>query len=189
MLLLSACSGRSNTSSTSAQGDTITLRYSENLSIVDYEDYTLAQLRNPWDTTKILHTYILVDKEQKLPEELPAGTIVRTPLSKAVIYSSVHCSLLKKLGALEEMKYHIHKVQCVFQNAGDEEEILAKLEVLQHEKRGSVMSIVARGTKQEILMTIQEKNPLLAEILPLTLEEIFISETEVAGYDIKNFIS
>ena len=74
-------------------------------------------------------------------------------------------------------------------NAGDEEEILAKLEVLQHEKRGSVMSIVARGTKQDILMTVQEKNPILAEILPLTLEEIFISETEVAGYDIKNFIS
>ena len=90
---------------------------------------------------------------------------------------------------LEDMKYHIHKVQCVFRNTGDEEEILARLEVLQHEKRGSVMNIVARGTKQEILMAIQEKNPLLAEILPLTLEEIFISETEVAGYDIKNFIS
>ena len=105
-----------------------------------------------------------------------------------------HVGLLYKGGILlskelEEMKYHIHKVQCVFQNAGDEEEILAKLEVLQHEKRGSVMSIVARGTKQDILMTIQEKNPILAEILPLTLEEIFISETEVAGYDIKNFIS
>jgi ABC-2 type transport system ATP-binding protein len=26
------------------------------------------------------------------------------------------------------------------------------------------------------------------ELLPLTLEEIFISETEVIGYDIKNFI-
>ena len=102
-----------------------------------------------------------------------------------------HVGLLYKGGILlskelEEMKYHIYKVQCVFQNAGDEEEILAKLEVLQHEKRGSVMSIVARGTKQEILMTIQEKNPLLAEILPLTLEEIFISETEVAGYEVKN---
>lgn len=45
VLLLSACGGRSNTSSTSVQGDTITLRYSENLSIVDYGDYTLAQLR------------------------------------------------------------------------------------------------------------------------------------------------
>ena len=28
---------------------------------------------------------------------------------------------------------------------------------------------------------IQKKNPLFAEAIPLTLEEIFISETEVAG--------
>ncbi len=100
VLLLSACSGRSNTTSVSAQGDTIRLHYSENLSIIDNGDYTLAQLRNPWDTAKVLHTYILVDKNQPLPDCLPAGTVVRTPLSKAVIYSSVHCSLLKSLGAL-----------------------------------------------------------------------------------------
>ena len=30
------------------------------------------------------------------------------------------------------------------------------------------------------------KNPLFCEVLPLTLEEIFISETEVAGYEVKN---
>lgn len=105
-----------------------------------------------------------------------------------------HVGLLHKGGILlsrdlEDMKYHIHKVQCVFRNGEDEEEILTRLEVLQHEKRGSVLNIVARGTKQEIMMEIQEKKPMLAEILPLTLEEIFISETEVAGYDIKNFIS
>ena len=105
-----------------------------------------------------------------------------------------HVGLLHKGGILlsrdlEDMKYHIHKVQCVFKNVEDEEEILGKLEVLRQEKRGSVLNIIARGTKQEIMMEIQEKKPLLAEILPLTLEEIFISETEVAGYDIKNFIS
>ena len=33
-----------------------------------------------------------------------------------------------------------------------------------------------------------EKQPLFSEILPLSLEEIFISETEVAGYDVKNLI-
>ena len=103
VLLLSACGGKSSTTSGSAQGDTIPLRYSSNLSLVDYEDYTVAQLRNPWDTAKILHTYILVDKKQPLPQELPQGTLVRTPLSKAVIYSSVHCSLLKDLGALNSI--------------------------------------------------------------------------------------
>ena len=103
VLLLSACSGKNSTASGSAQGDTIPLHYSANLSLIDYEDYIVAQLRNPWDTTKILHTYVLVDKKQPLPQELPQGTLVRTPLSKAVIYSSVHCSLLKDLGALNSI--------------------------------------------------------------------------------------
>ncbi len=52
VLLLSACGGRGNTSSVPAQGDTIPLRYTGNLSIVENESYTLAQLRNPWDTPK-----------------------------------------------------------------------------------------------------------------------------------------
>ena len=103
VLLLSACSGKNSTASGSAQGDTIPLHYSANLSLIDYEDYIVAQLRNPWDTAKILHTYVLVDKKQPLPHELPQGTLVRTPLSKAVIYSSVHCSLLKDFGDLNSI--------------------------------------------------------------------------------------
>ena len=103
VLLLSACGGKSSTASGSTQGDTIPLHYSSNLSLIDYEDYIVAQLRNPWDTAKILHTYVLVDKKQPLPHELPQGTLVRTPLSKAVIYSSVHCSLLKDFGALNSI--------------------------------------------------------------------------------------
>ena len=39
---------------------------------------------------------------------------------------------------------------------------------------------------REIMEKIQAKNPLFCEVLPLTLEEIFISETEVAGYEVKN---
>ena len=46
--------------------------------------------------------------------------------------------------------------------------------------------ITARGTRSEIVEKIKVKNPLFMEVLPLTLEEIFISETEVAGYEIKN---
>lgn len=103
VLLLSACGGRSSTASVSSQGDTVRLHYSSNLSIIDYDAYTVAQLRNPWDTAKVLHTYILVDKEQPLPEGLPKGTIVRTPLSKAVVYSSVHCSLIEQFGALKSI--------------------------------------------------------------------------------------
>lgn len=68
VLFLSACGGKSSTVSGSAQGDSIPLHYSSNLSLIDYEDYIVAQLRNPWDTTKILHTYVLVDKSSRYPK-------------------------------------------------------------------------------------------------------------------------
>lgn len=104
-----------------------------------------------------------------------------------------HVGLLHKGGILlskdlEDMKFHIHKVQCVIQDPAKEEELLTELHVLQHDKRGSLLTVVARGTKQEIMMSIEDKNPLFSEVLPLTLEEIFISETEVAGYDVKNLV-
>lgn len=82
------------------EGDTIPLRYVANLSMVQYEGYTKVTMRNPWDTLRTLHTYLLVDKEQPLPDHLPEGTVVRTPLSNALFYSSVHCSLLRQLGGL-----------------------------------------------------------------------------------------
>ncbi|MDY3918073.1 MAG: ABC transporter ATP-binding protein [Candidatus Limivivens sp.] len=104
-----------------------------------------------------------------------------------------HIGLLHKGGILlskdlEDMKFHIHKVQCVLQDPRKEEQLVRELNIMQYEKRGSLMTIVARGTRQEILMCIEEKKPIFAEVLPLTLEEIFISETEVAGYDAKNII-
>lgn len=99
VLFLSACSGKDKTVSVFISGDTIPLRYADNLTLVNYPDYIIATLRNPWDTLKTLHTYILVPASQPLPIHLPEGTIVRTPLRKSVIYSSVHCSLMDKLGA------------------------------------------------------------------------------------------
>ncbi|MCD8103467.1 MAG: ABC transporter ATP-binding protein [Lachnospiraceae bacterium] len=89
---------------------------------------------------------------------------------------------------LDEMKLGIHKIQCVIPDAADEEALLSELTVLQKEKRGSLLTIVVRGSYDEINRKIQARQPLFSEILPLTLEEIFISETEVAGYDIKNLV-
>ena len=101
VLLLSACGGGSKTSSLQAEGDTVRMKYSSLLQIVKHADYTVVTIRNPWDTLKVLHTYLLADREKPLPEHLPEGTVVRTPLQKAVIYSSVHCSLLSELDELK----------------------------------------------------------------------------------------
>ena len=60
--------------------------------------------------------------------------------------------------------------------------------MIKRETRGNLSCVTVRGSREEILMDIESKKPLFYEILPLSLEEIFISETEVIGYDIKNII-
>ena len=97
---LSACGGRTAASSPRG-GDTLDLRYAENLTLVDCGSYQMATLRNPWDTSQMLHTYLLVPRGDRLPMELPEGTVVRIPLERAVVFSSVHCALLEELGALD----------------------------------------------------------------------------------------
>ena len=103
VLLLAACGGGSKTSSAFISEDIIPMKYAENLMLVKGEGYTEARLRNPWDTIKILRTYILVEKGQPMPDHLPEGTIVRTPLSKALVYTGVHCALIKELGAVKSI--------------------------------------------------------------------------------------
>ena len=103
VLLLSACGGGSKTSSAFIQEEIIPMKYAENLTLVKGNGYIEARLRNPWDTTAILQNYILIDKDSPEPDHLPEGTIVRTPLSKALVYTGVHCTLIQELGALESI--------------------------------------------------------------------------------------
>ena len=103
-----------------------------------------------------------------------------------------HIGLLHKGGMLlshdlEDMKLGIHKIQAVFQGEMHKESFPG-LNIISFEQRGSLYTIVARGKAQEAATAIQAQNPVFMEILPLTLEEIFISETEVTGYDIKSLI-
>ena len=89
---------------------------------------------------------------------------------------------------LDSMKCSLCKMQCVIPDHAKEEQLLSELSVLQYEKSGSLLTVTARGSRAEVLKLAHEKEPIFAEVLPLSLEEIFISETEVAGYDIKNLI-
>lgn len=103
-----------------------------------------------------------------------------------------HVGLLHKGGILlskdlEEMKSNIQKVQCVVSEEG-KMELYKELEILQTEQRGSLLTLTVRGERKKTEEVIKGKNPVFYEILPLTLEEIFISETEVVGYDIKSLL-
>lgn len=88
---------------------------------------------------------------------------------------------------MDELKETLHKVQCVFE--GDEEpEVFKKLKINQSKKRGSLYLLTVRGKKEEVMAILEEGNPIFCEMVPLSLEEMFISETEVVGYEVKNKI-
>lgn len=89
---------------------------------------------------------------------------------------------------LDQIKCTICKLQCVIPDLQREQTLIRSLRILRMERTGSLLTLTVRGDRSQILEFVQAQDPLFAEVLPLTLEEIFISETEVAGYDIKDFL-
>ncbi len=103
-VLLSGCrfSDR-RTVAEDAEVSPFAIRYANGFQVNRTGDYTKISIRNPWDTLKTLHDYILVDKSKPLPENLPDGTIVRTPVERVAVYTSVHCGVLAELGIKKQI--------------------------------------------------------------------------------------
>lgn len=104
-----------------------------------------------------------------------------------------HVGLLHRGGVLlskdlEEMKCNIQKVQCVLEEAVNPEAAFDGLDIVKKEQRGSLYTLTVRGSREDVINYFSSIQTIFFEALPLSLEEIFISETEVAGYDIKKII-
>ncbi|MFB4164352.1 ABC transporter ATP-binding protein [Alteribacillus sp. JSM 102045] len=89
---------------------------------------------------------------------------------------------------LDDLKSDSHKIQVAFSNAEHEENVLKKLHILHKEKRGSVLLLIVRGKKRNIEEIVRSSNPLIFDLLPLTLEEIFIYEMGGIGYEVENVL-
>ena len=103
-----------------------------------------------------------------------------------------HIGLLHQGGVIFEreldyLQSNIHKVQCAFDAPKAQEEFTG-LDIVTAEQRGSLSVLIVRGAAAETEARIKAMNPLYCELLPLTLEEIFITEMEVLGYDIQQLI-
>lgn len=72
--------------------------YAEGYAVEKFDEYTVVEVQNPWDTLKALQRYILVPKERELPNSLPEGVVVRTPVESVAVYASLHCGMIKELG-------------------------------------------------------------------------------------------
>ena len=103
-----------------------------------------------------------------------------------------HIGLLHQGGVifereLDHLQSNIHKVQCAF-TAPKQRQDFADLDIVTMEQQGNLSILVVRGDSQRTEACMKAMQPLYYELLPLTLEEIFITEMEVLGYDIQQLI-
>jgi len=100
-VLLCSCAG-------THQGDIVpvgtdTLLFAKGLTIRHFEGHTDVEVRNPWDTLRLLQRYILVEKDKALPKSLPEGVVIRIPVERAAVYTSVHAALMEQLGLIDRI--------------------------------------------------------------------------------------
>ena len=89
--------------------------------------------------------------------------------------------------ALNDLKGNTHKLQIAFK--GDmPPELSDELAPIHKEEYGSVKILIVRGNTDEIMEKVNKYNPLIADIIPLTLEEVFIYELGGLGYEFENII-
>ncbi|WLD91919.1 ABC transporter ATP-binding protein [Alkalihalobacillus sp. AL-G] len=88
---------------------------------------------------------------------------------------------------LDDLKSDIHKVQVAFKK-GIPAGLFEDIHVLYKEERGSVLLCIVRGQPDMIASKFEKYDPVIFDMLSLTLEEIFIYEMGDVGYAIKNIL-
>ena len=87
---------------------------------------------------------------------------------------------------LDELKSDIHKIQVAFK--APPEDPYAGLSVLHRESRGTVDLLIVKNKREMVEELIAKNNPILFDLLPLSLEEIFIYELGGGDSEIESII-
>lgn len=99
LLFLASCSP----SRSSTEGTELALHHASLLKIEEADSFTHVSITDPWHPEKVLHSYVLVNAQSPLPTQHPEGTVVRTPLKRLVVTTSVHTALLLQMQAGAQM--------------------------------------------------------------------------------------
>lgn len=82
---------------------------------------------------------------------------------------------------ISKLKTSLFKVQVAFSNDFTQADF-GDLDILHYEKSGSVANMIVKGDKEITISGLKKMNPLLLDILPLSLEEVFTYEMAMLGY-------
>lgn len=86
---------------------------------------------------------------------------------------------------ISDLKTSLLKVQIALSEEYTEE-IFSDTDIVHINKKGSVSNMIIRGEKEEIIKKLEKLNPVILEVIPLSLEEVFTYELSALGYEFKD---
>ena len=89
---------------------------------------------------------------------------------------------------LDQLRCDFAKIQFAARPLPSREQLAQLFPIISMHSSGSIAEMVVRGNPIQIQQKLSVFHPLLCETVPLTLEEIFITEMEAVGYDYNNVI-
>lgn len=96
-VLLVSCSQSAKNTNRIGSLSSDTILYATGFTVERFEDYTSVEVHDPWDSTRLLQRYLLVDRNKEVPTELPKGTVIQIPVRNIVVYTSVHAAIIDQL--------------------------------------------------------------------------------------------
>ena len=94
LCLLCACNSKTGKPSDSTSTCT---GYAELISFEESDNFTLVTIQNPWKPGAILQRYALIDRKAPSTPRIDGVTVLRVPLQKVLVYSSVHAGIIGEL--------------------------------------------------------------------------------------------
>lgn len=88
---------------------------------------------------------------------------------------------------IQNLKTTLFKIQIAFTEDYDINKFNG-IDIVNFTKRGSVSNLIVRGDRDRTEQYLRSMNPVLFDMLPLTLEEVFTFEMEALGYDFRSVL-
>ena len=96
----------------------------------------------------------------------------------------LHNGNIRISSGLDDLVENLHRIRCVFSDEKKKEDF-SDLDIVSFRGARRMCTLTVRGVRSEITAALELMDPVSVDIVPLSLEEIFVYEMEAIGYDAK----
>jgi len=96
-VLISCKSETKSSSEILIPGDTLSVNYAKGFTIVQYKDFKILKVNDPWPGSSRSFTYLLYEEDAGIPEDIEYDHKIRIPVSRIVLTSTTYIPSLESL--------------------------------------------------------------------------------------------